>query len=59
MNDTQFANSYFHKCHSLMNENSKLKRKIMVLEIENNDLKKEIKALNDFIELEPLGDAND
>ena len=34
-----FADSYFQKCHQLMNENSKLKRRIMQLELEIMDLK--------------------
>lgn len=35
-----FEDSYFQKCHRLMNENSRLKRRIMQLELEIMDLKR-------------------
>lgn len=37
-----FADSYLQKCHQLMNENSKLKKRIIQLELEIMDLKKEM-----------------
>lgn len=37
-----FADSYFQKCHQLMNENRKLRIRIMQLELEISELKKEL-----------------
>ena len=45
-----FADSYFQKCHQLMNENSKLRRRIMQLELEIRDLKKENELLKQDLE---------
>lgn len=35
------ADNYFQKCHQLMDENSKLKKRIMQLEFKIMDLEKE------------------
>lgn len=35
-----FEDNYFQKCHRLMNENNRLKRRIMQLELEIMDLKR-------------------